>query len=79
MEVIFMIDKKNVVDELYRKIANNDNLNSTDSSKEIERKIALSLGYSIEDIENGANLGLGCGNPIENANLTKGEIVLDLG
>ena len=74
-----MIDKKNVVDELYRKIANNDSLNSTDSSKEIERKIALSLGYSIEDIENGANLGLGCGNPIENANLTKGEIVLDLG
>ena len=38
--------------------------------------------YTIEDIENipeGSNLGLACGNPTASANLKKGEIVLDLG
>jgi SAM-dependent methyltransferase len=40
------------------------------------------LGYSAEDIEavaNGADLGLGCGNPKAIADLEPGETVLDLG
>ncbi|MEM4258183.1 MAG: arsenite methyltransferase [Candidatus Thermoplasmatota archaeon] len=40
------------------------------------------VGYSDEDIKavpEGANLGLGCGNPVAVASLKKGEIVLDLG
>jgi SAM-dependent methyltransferase len=40
------------------------------------------VGYSDDDISaapNGANLGLGCGNPVAIASLQKGEIVLDLG
>ncbi|WP_340101469.1 arsenite methyltransferase [Salinibaculum salinum] len=40
------------------------------------------LGYSTEDIEavaNGADLGLGCGNPKAIADLEPGETVLDLG
>jgi len=40
------------------------------------------LGYSSEDIEavaNGADLGLGCGNPKAMADLEPGETVLDLG
>jgi ubiquinone/menaquinone biosynthesis C-methylase UbiE len=48
------------------------------TSDEISKKI----GYSEKDISSvpeGANLGLGCGNPIALAFLKKGETVLDLG
>jgi arsenite methyltransferase len=51
---------------------------STSTNEEISRRI----GYSQEDINSvpeGANLGLGCGNPVALASLKKGEIVLDLG
>ena len=51
---------------------------STATSEEISRKI----GYSYEDVNSvpeGANLGLGCGNPIALASLKDGETVLDLG
>ena len=44
--------------------------------------ISRSLGYSDNElgaVPEGANLGLGCGNPIAIASLKKGEIVLDLG
>lgn len=40
------------------------------------------VGYSEDDLESvpqGANLGLGCGNPIALASLKEGETVLDLG
>jgi arsenite methyltransferase len=43
---------------------------------------AYAYGYSAEDtsaVPAGANLGLGCGNPIALASLRPGEIVLDLG
>lgn len=43
---------------------------------------AESLGYTKEDLAitpEGANLGLGCGNPVALAELRPGEIVLDLG
>lgn len=70
---------KKSIDDFYRNIAVNDSLRDDENSKELEKQIALSLGYTLEDIENGANLGLGCGNPIENANLKVGETVLDLG
>lgn len=51
---------------------------SADLAQDISRKI----GYSEEELKtvpDGANLGLGCGNPIALASLKKGEIVLDLG
>ena len=44
--------------------------------------IAASLGYSEDDVSavpDGANLGLGCGNPHAIASLRPGETVLDLG
>lgn len=44
--------------------------------------IATQIGYKIEDLAvlpEGANLGLGCGNPLEFARVQPGEIVLDLG
>jgi len=40
------------------------------------------IGYEDEELESvpeGANLGLGCGNPIALASLKKGETVVDLG
>ncbi len=44
--------------------------------------VLAQLGYSAEQaatIPEGANLGLGCGNPIAHAALSLGEVVLDLG
>jgi ubiquinone/menaquinone biosynthesis C-methylase UbiE len=44
--------------------------------------IARHIGYSDEDVRAvpaGANLGLGCGNPLALANVRPGETVLDLG
>ncbi|MFN7958163.1 MAG: arsenite methyltransferase [Holophagaceae bacterium] len=43
---------------------------------------SLGLGYGAQDLEavpEGANLGLGCGNPVALASLKPGETVLDLG
>ncbi len=40
------------------------------------------MGYSKEDIETvpeGANMGIGCGNPVALASLKPGEVVVDLG
>jgi len=44
--------------------------------------ISRKIGYTDDDLESapeGANLGLGCGNPVALASLKKGETVLDLG
>lgn len=45
-------------------------------------KVSLDIGYSKDELEKvtaGANMGLGCGNPIAVAGLKEGETVLDLG
>lgn len=45
-------------------------------------EISKAIGYTDKDMESapdGANLGLGCGNPIALASLKEGETVLDLG
>jgi ubiquinone/menaquinone biosynthesis C-methylase UbiE len=45
-------------------------------------EVGKRLGYSAEQLGSapeGANLGLGCGNPVALASLAKGETVLDLG
>jgi len=52
--------------------------NSTVSTRDISKNI----GYSDEELNTvpeGANLGLGCGNPVAMASLKEGETVLDLG
>jgi len=44
--------------------------------------LSTSVGYSVKElasIPEGANLGLGCGNPVALASLKTGETVLDLG
>lgn len=45
-------------------------------------EISLGLGYSggeVSGVPEGANMGLGCGNPLAIASLQAGEVVLDLG
>jgi SAM-dependent methyltransferase len=78
---------KKVVRKSYAKIAKQDTsccapvdscCGSVDSTQDISKKI----GYSEEDIKavpEGANMGLGCGNPVALASLREGETVLDLG
>jgi SAM-dependent methyltransferase len=44
--------------------------------------ISKKVGYTEEEVQavpEGANLGLGCGNPVALASLREGEVVLDLG
>jgi SAM-dependent methyltransferase len=45
-------------------------------------EVAAEIGYTAEQLAalpEGANLGLGCGNPLQHAALRPGEVVLDLG
>lgn len=66
---------KKIVRKGYSKIAKKgSSCCSQETSKEI--------GYSSEELESvpeGADLGLGCGNPVALASLKEGETVLDLG
>ena len=51
-------------------------------SVDTTREISKGIGYTEEDINavpEGANLGLGCGNPVALASLKAGDVVLDLG
>jgi SAM-dependent methyltransferase len=55
---------------------------STCGSGGVAEKASLQIGYSEEELKavpDGANLGLGCGNPVAIASLMEGETVLDLG
>ena len=52
------------------------------SATDMVRTISQHIGYSdkeLKSIPEGANMGLGCGNPIALASLKEGETVLDLG
>ena len=76
---------KNAVRSNYSKVATNNSscgCSSSCCSPSDYKKISLDLGYSQEDADSvpeGANMGLGCGNPKAFSSLKKGEIVLDLG
>jgi len=53
-----------------------------DSTSDMSEEISERIGYSKEEIGSvpeGANLGLGCGNPVALASLKNGQTVLDLG
>lgn len=78
---------KNVVREGYAKIAKQDSpccapVSSCCGSTDLAQDISKQIGYTDEElgaVPEGANLGLGCGNPVALASLREGEIVLDLG
>lgn len=57
-------------------------LTSCCGSTDLAQGVSKSIGYSDEELNavpEGANLGLGCGNPVALASLKEGETVLDLG
>ena len=78
---------KKVVREGYAKIAKQDSsccvpANPCCGSTDLAQDISKSIGYTEEELKavpEGANLGLGCGNPVALASLREGETVLDLG
>ena len=51
---------------------------TADAAQDISKKIGYT-GEELKAVPEGANLGLGCGNPTALASLKKGETVLDLG
>ena len=78
---------KKAVRDGYAKIAKQDNsccrpVNSCCGGTNLAQSISKSIGYTDEELKEvpeGANLGLGCGNPVALASLREGETVLDLG
>lgn len=78
------------VRESYAKVADASNKGSSCGvessccgvSADINSLLSTRLGYSEEDIANtpqGADMGLGCGNPRAIASIVAGEVILDLG
>ena len=84
-----MKDKKikKMVREGYARIAKQDSfccipVNSCCGSTDLAQDIGKKIGYTegeLKAVPEGANLGLGCGNPVAFASLKEGETVLDLG
>lgn len=78
---------KKAVREGYAKIAKQDSsccvpVNPCCENKDSTQEISKKIGYTEEELKavpEGANLGLGCGNPVALASLKEGETVLDLG
>jgi SAM-dependent methyltransferase len=79
---------RKAVREQYGKVAESDNsgfgysVTSCDESSADAKTTSMELGYSNTDVNqvpDGANMGLGCGNPKAIASLKSGETVLDLG
>ena len=65
------------VDEFYRKISQDEY-----RTKVSPEEVSESLGYSKEmmsQLPKGVDLGLSCGNPLENFELENGETLIDLG
>ncbi len=81
------VEIKKVVREGYAKIAKTGSsccapVSSCCGGADRTQTVSKAIGYTDEEITSvpeGANLGLGCGNPIALASLAEGETVLDLG
>lgn len=78
---------KKVVRESYGQIAKKGGsccsaLSSCCAEPNLITEISKRIGYTEKDLQaipEGANLGLGCGNPVALASLQEGDVVLDLG
>ena len=83
------MEKENIKKEVrkrYAKVAKTNGSCCASSvsccSAPTDEQVSKTIGYSQEELDTvpeGANLGLGCGNPTALASLKEGEIVLDLG
>lgn len=66
----------------YSEIALENHKESILEEKDTTEHVLASVGYTEEELAlapQGANLGLGCGNPHRRADIKLGEVVLDLG
>ncbi len=80
-------ETKKLVREGYAKVAGQKSsccspVNSSCGTADAAQGISKKIGYTDEELKavpEGANLGLGCGNPVAIASLKEGETVLDLG
>lgn len=80
-------ETKKIVRDGYAKIAREGScccqpVTSCCGGTDLAQDISQKIGYTEEEIgavPEGANLGLGCGNPVALASLREGETVLDLG
>jgi len=78
---------KKVVREGYARVAKAESSccapqNPCCGTTNLAADLSKKIGYTDEDLQSvpeGANLGLGCGNPVALASLKEGEVVLDLG
>ena len=78
---------KKKVREGYAQIAKKENscctpVSSCCGSADLAQTVSKNIGYTDEELGStpeGANLGLGCGNPVALASLAEGETVLDFG
>src|SRR4051794_18762614 len=78
-----MDDQKRAIEERYAAVVEGTaTCGSLCGCTDNAEGLAISFGYSIEELSTlpeGANLGLSCGNPQVIADLTPGDVVLDLG
>lgn len=73
---------KKIVKEFYGQVATKGGCCSCSCKNRTENEqIAKSIGYSDVELKKvgGANLGLGCGNPVALAHIKEGDTVVDLG
>jgi arsenite methyltransferase len=72
-------DVKKIVKDAYREIATNSI--GCGCACSCAGNISKSIGYTEDDLNavGGANLGLGCGNPVAFGSIREGDTVLDLG
>lgn len=73
--------RKGYADIAKKNMSSGKPMSSCCGSSQVE-EVSKSIGYTEQDLKEipeGANLGLGCGNPTALASLKKGEVVLDLG
>jgi SAM-dependent methyltransferase len=73
-----MLDVKSLVKERYAKAALGERHCCSNDVIQVGQKIGYSQA-EMTSVPEGANLGLGCGNPVALASLRAGETVLDLG
>src|SRR5574340_1042774 len=80
------MDVKQVVKSRYGRIARGRGgccgSGRSPEEKSLAETVARTVGYAAEDLSTvpeGANLGLGCGNPLALAQVKPGDVVLDLG
>jgi len=77
------LHSKENIKKIYKQVAKNNNGNCNFGGKTCgcRAKVSQHIGYTKKELEDlaDANLGLGCGNPINLGEIKPGQVILDLG